>query len=330
MVVSAAIGEFAEILADLEQTDKKVRSVALAETDGDTETVTARVQVGVPVIDGGRLSDDVTVQAAEENLTDGHVDVTLEFSIPAGSGDRTLETHQSGSLPRSVKSAEAFATPASTPPYKDPDVLETVYEQYDSFPKMTDALGVDVTSETVRRYMVKYGIHDPDESADESDDQTIDDTESESADDVTTNTDGPQSSTVGTETASSTEDESSSSSGDRDAESPADDASQSGFGERSVAEILADTDLDEEESLIADGVGVPRNLTVADLTEILNRSRTVSEVKRALDLDHDQTRRVLNELGVISFVTGRLTNSRCDISISEVEECIRNEAPSRA
>lgn len=47
------------------------------------------------------------------------------------------------------------------PAYRDPDVLREVYAEYDSFTEMTDALGVDVAPQTVRRNMIKHGIHDP-------------------------------------------------------------------------------------------------------------------------------------------------------------------------
>jgi hypothetical protein len=50
---------------------------------------------------------------------------------------------------------------ADSPAYRDPALLEAVYEDYDTFAEMTDALDVDVTPQTVRRYMIKYGIHEP-------------------------------------------------------------------------------------------------------------------------------------------------------------------------
>ncbi|WP_137285787.1 hypothetical protein [Halorussus salinisoli] len=50
---------------------------------------------------------------------------------------------------------------AENPPYRDPERLQEVYEEYDTFDEMTDALDVDVTSQTVRRYMIKHDIHTP-------------------------------------------------------------------------------------------------------------------------------------------------------------------------
>jgi len=48
------------------------------------------------------------------------------------------------------------------PPFKDPDLLATVYDSCDTFAEMAAELEMDVTAETVRRYMIDYDIHEPD------------------------------------------------------------------------------------------------------------------------------------------------------------------------
>lgn len=45
-------------------------------------------------------------------------------------------------------------------PYRDPDRLREVYEEYETFAEMRDALEVDVTPQTVRRHMIKHDIHE--------------------------------------------------------------------------------------------------------------------------------------------------------------------------
>jgi hypothetical protein len=47
------------------------------------------------------------------------------------------------------------------PAYRDPEKLAAVYDPEATFPEMTDALGVDVTPQTVRKYMVEHGLHEP-------------------------------------------------------------------------------------------------------------------------------------------------------------------------
>ncbi len=44
--------------------------------------------------------------------------------------------------------------------YRDPQRLQEVYETHETFQEMRDALGVDVTPQTVRRHMIKHGIHE--------------------------------------------------------------------------------------------------------------------------------------------------------------------------
>lgn len=62
----------------------------------------------------------------------------------------------------SEAAADSDATASDDPPaYRDPDQLAAVYDSEATFPEMTDALGVDVTPQTVRKYMVEYGIHEP-------------------------------------------------------------------------------------------------------------------------------------------------------------------------
>ncbi|MFC4541431.1 hypothetical protein ACFO5R_05765 [Halosolutus amylolyticus] len=310
MVVSAAIGEFAGILADLEQLHD-VRSVAIPDTDAHADEVIACVEIEVPIVDDDSVTDDVTIEATDTELTDGAVEVTLEFSIPTTSDESRLDG-------TAVDSLAGGETPGGTADagngqaaYKDPDALRAVYEEYDSFPAMTAALGVDVTSETVRRYMVKHDIHEP-EGGDRGGSDRANATDA--GDDRTTDGEPP-----------TTDSETTGDDAEGDDESPTGPPADSAFGDRSIAEILANADGEEDDPLVTDGVGVPRDLTVASLTEILDRSRTVSEVARALDLEYEQTRRVLNELGGIGFVTGRLGDSRDDVTVSEVARRVRDE-----
>jgi hypothetical protein len=53
------------------------------------------------------------------------------------------------------------ASAENQPAYRDPDQLAAVYEPEATFAEMTDALGVGVTPQTVRKYMIEHGIHEP-------------------------------------------------------------------------------------------------------------------------------------------------------------------------
>jgi hypothetical protein len=47
------------------------------------------------------------------------------------------------------------------PKYQDPEQLAAVYNEDATFEEMRQELGVDVTAQTVRKYMIKHGIHEP-------------------------------------------------------------------------------------------------------------------------------------------------------------------------
>jgi len=53
------------------------------------------------------------------------------------------------------------ASERDVPPFKDPDLLAEVYDACETFAEMADTLEMDVTAETVRRYMIDYDIHEP-------------------------------------------------------------------------------------------------------------------------------------------------------------------------
>ena len=52
-------------------------------------------------------------------------------------------------------------TQEGVPKYQDPEQLAAVYNEDATFEEMRQELGVDVTAQTVRKYMIKHGIHEP-------------------------------------------------------------------------------------------------------------------------------------------------------------------------
>jgi len=49
----------------------------------------------------------------------------------------------------------------SVPPYEDADYLRALYESCETFSEMRDEIAMDVSAETVRRYMIDADVHDP-------------------------------------------------------------------------------------------------------------------------------------------------------------------------
>ncbi len=305
MVVSTAIGELAEIFDCLERTDVDLRDIRLDEAiEGDPETITADVRIGVPVLSEIAFCEGVSLQAGETELTEEKLELEVSVSVPTDKHANDLI-----STPGSRVSTAAVATTESAvPSYKDPDALESVYETYDSFTEMTEALGVDVTSETVRRYMIQFDIHDPTDSSTtdgESAPESLSERDSDSGSRASTRASGERHDAKAPESAARAE-----------TEETADDGDPGGL---SVAEAFTTADREAEEELpIADGFGLPKELTIRELTEIVETSRTVSEVKRSLGIDYDHTRRLLEEIGLLELVTGRLTAEQEELTPTDV------------
>ncbi|WP_435181172.1 hypothetical protein [Halorussus sp. AFM4] len=287
MVVSTAFGELAEILECLELTDAEVRDITLDERAVDeNETISADVRVGVPLFVGLDVPDDISIEVDGTDLTKKKHDLELTVTVPTDG--RSADSPFTSPLDKTEASIGGSqvgpldTTRSGTPAYKDPDALRAVYEEYDTFTEMTEALGVDVTSETVRRYMVKYDIHDP---AADGDAHPDDDGEDDPVE-VPTGADG-----------------------ERERE----------IADVELVEAFTAVDEDEtEEKRAADGLGVPRDCTVGDLTTILEESRTVTEVAQRLDTDYDATRQLLTDFDLLDLVMTRLSSPQADVTPAEV------------
>lgn len=85
-------------------------------------------------------------------------------------GDDQGVEHDADADERASQQTHATRTGADTdrsserdlPPFRDHALLREVYESCGTFAEMSDALEMDVTGETVRRYMIDAGIHEPD------------------------------------------------------------------------------------------------------------------------------------------------------------------------
>jgi hypothetical protein len=104
--------------------------------------------------DGVRVTLTATVQGetteagvSRESVTDGD-----EFDATTASVEPTSDT---------APSDAATSRDRGVPPFKDRELLSDVYESHDTFAEMAEALDMDVTAETVRRYMIDNDIHEP-------------------------------------------------------------------------------------------------------------------------------------------------------------------------
>lgn len=328
MVVSAAFAELAEILACLDRSDVATEDISVVEESVQgSDEITADLTVAVSLFDDAEFPDGVSITHSDGvDLLEEDVTVDLTVTVP-DSADLRDSLHSNAV---SVASTSTPSSSSDTPAYKDPEALETVYERYDSFPQMTEALDVDVTPETVRRHAIKYGIHDAGEDtasaessgtveanaaevdvaeadpaevdAAEADTDEVDAVEADSAEETV---DVPSDEVAGGEKST-----------DADAsEVPAGDVDDGGspdpnLSDRHVADLLTTTDtVTDADRPIADGNGIPPDLTVGQLASALEASRTVYEVTQRLDASYETVRGLLEELDLLPFVNGRLAST---------------------
>lgn len=192
--------------------------------------------------------------------TDGTATLTLSASVPTEESSTPIpQTNERTEITDEINDSAATQRDRNIPPFRDPERLAEVYKSCDTFAEMPGMLGMDVTAETVRRYMIDYGIHEPD----------------------TYNTDN-------------------------------------------TASIDSE---DEPPVVLADGIGLPDDVTVDTIIDIVQRSNTIYEVKRDIGIERENTLEMLQELNLLDLVVGRLaTEKEREISREEVIERLRDKA----
>ncbi|WP_459191063.1 hypothetical protein [Halosimplex sp. J119] len=315
MVVSPAFGEITKILGKLEESGAEIRDVRLCgETSGYVDELTAELAVSLPILRDASLGDNVSIAAADFD-TDGQC-LTTDLEVSVSIDEHSATDPLDGVVPADDSpDRNQLAQSELAPSYKDPEALKAVYERYDSFPEMTEALGVDVTPETVRRHMVKYDIHDPHDSSPASPtqrDQRDDRADEYSPKSGTTADDGAS----GT-TGSTTDTPDASHPEEATARSTTDDSDDE-LSDLRVAELLAQGETDSEEKLVTDGLGLSGDLTVGRLSDVINRSKTVHEVQQQLEMNQSSARRLLREFDLLDLVSHRLASDQITVSNAEI------------
>ena len=339
MVTSNSFKEISEVLARLESAGTTVQHAEmdqdLPSTDGE---VTADLAVTVPILTDENLGEAVSIDAKNAAIEDGAVAVDLTVTVSA---DRSKHAGGAGRPRENVATTGGKSNVETVPAYKDPDALKAVYEQYSSFPEMTEALGVDVTSETVRRHMIEYEIHDPDDTRPKSyvgsnasrETDDADTGESHDSDTTSTATESPTDSTPNTGV--STMGEQSDGSSEVNDEATTQEATSAvtdggnvtvdGAINRSppattlVKDVVADASTQQcEDPTMRSDINFPETLTVAGLADAINQSQTVHEVTQHIGVNRSAAKQFLQEFGLIDFVSHRLAADQITVSPDEV------------
>jgi len=200
----------------------------------------------------------------------------------------------------------AAARDPNVPPFRDRAYLAAIYESAETFDEMADVIDMDVTAETVRRYMIQNEVHDP-TSYDTADADGTDDAPNDRIADGT-----PEDGVADGRNADETP-------GDATGNRPAD---------RDTGDASADDgDVTAGSAVVADGMGLPDSVTVDDLVDAVERANTIHEVGRTVGLERMDALDLLQRLDLLEFVMGRLsTEAERDVSREQILERVRHAA----
>ncbi|WP_327053911.1 hypothetical protein [Halomicrococcus gelatinilyticus] len=348
MAIGGAFQELGQFLDECEQVADAVEDVTLTDRGSLTADVELTLPVGEATLSTPSIGSDGTLRVGIESpesvvpasdydvaveptcasvTDDGAVRVVLSATAPGTNGspadglsdapssapegdgrdpdgsefneERTADQKTGRSAYEAARAAdpsESTTTSKSThvsdndlPPFRDPELLSAVYDSCETFAEMADELDMDVTAETVRRYMIDFDIHQPNSYA------TGDDAEDE-----------VEESEVGGQ-----DDE-----GRNDGETGP--TARAGNG---ATDVAAGT---QQQVVLSDGVGLPDDVTVETLIETVKQSNTICEVRREIDVDHQDALDMLQELNLLDLVVGRLaTEAERTITREEVVDRLR-------
>ncbi|MDS0222391.1 hypothetical protein NDI54_13670 [Haloarcula sp. S1AR25-5A] len=251
-------------------------SVDSGPEQGETEESAPISSVGSPDTDDNNSLAASDVADTESTLAGD------DESQARGQSDSTT-TDETQSEPASEGESDPFAAVRddSVPPYEDTGYLQALYDECDNFKEIAAQIQMDVSSETVRRYMIEADIHVPN-------------TYNTSSDDVESASKSGTPDDAASQSGADDEDEQVSVAEPVAAESP-------GPGTDSVGDL-------PDDQLVTDGLGLPADVQLRDVAEAVVDSDTVYEIQRYLGLNRSQTRDLLEELNLLDLVLCRLAD----------------------
>lgn len=295
--------------------------VDITETTHVDRTTTVRLRATV-------ATEPSATDATEPSATDDSPRTGLDpaqdpttkstIAITVGGGD-SQTTDETESTPPSQSPSER-----DVPPFRDTALLREVYESCDTFAEMPDALGMDVTAETVRRYMIRQGIHEP----------TTYNTSANEDDDVTTagaDTAGSKGTATSADTASG-DDENANRTIDTESNRSDDAEVDPAKGDDSSTLTTDEADRGstndvEPPAVLADGIGLPEGVTIDTIVEAVQTSNTIYEVKQGIGVEREDALEMLKELNLLEFVAGRLaTEAEREVGREQIIARLREQA----
>ena len=257
------------------------------------------------VIENDKAVGGDTATADERDATTDVAGADDSNSISERTDTLTGDTKSTGDQTDSESELDGVRD-EDLPLYKDDECLQYLYDSFRTFEEMAQNIDISVSSETVRRYMIEAGIHEP--STYETADETTAADDSSTMEDVGNADDEADKQTAIGERVGGVQ------------PSPGTESVQEGrVDESGPGENLADIEL------VADGIGLPDGLTIEELTNVIESSMTVFDVQRNLDLSQERTKELLKELNLIDLVVCRLSHySEQQVTQEEIVNRIRS------
>jgi len=212
----------------------------------------------------------------------------------------------------SIDEALFTARDTSIPPYDDVDYLQELYNLCDNFTEMSERITMDVSSETVRRYMIQANVHEPhtyETPPSVSDDmEDTENTRSQAQDE--TQPDQPQA-----------QDET-----QPDQPQAQDETQPDQPQAQDEIDLTASHTLPVDEQLATDGIGLPDGIEITEIIDAVADSMTVYEVMNHLELNRRETSDILKELNLLDLVSRPLSYNpdepiSHDMIASRIRQC---------
>ena len=318
-----------------DNTESPSQDAATEQSDADAQELESESATNPDESSSGSDESDGTVAHGTKGRNSAQPDPTvrereLDDDAPVPTVERDEETTHSNDV--SEASTSEQQTPEESPgdtegnlsgdvePYQDPELLQEVYEQHETFTEMTEALDVDVTPQTVRRYMIEYEIHEPEpqtahllkqvaESGVEFGQGNSNDTGEGITASSTSNSPQANSKTVDT--------------GGNDGGSVSEGRTATDGGEPRPKDPESAENVDEDHESVSiqtlEGqIGLPGDLTLEEVCEAARDAMTLYDVERSLEIDRSEARKVLRDCNLLDTVTGRVSNGRRQITDKEI------------
>lgn len=273
-----------------------------------------RIEFSTPVLTGldEATADAVRASVEETVVTEDGILLTVGLVVDPNSvaGERrdgdehTPPREDAPAEDEAVDPPDEDATPAvdlaavrdpSLPPYEDTGFLQALYDSCDTFAEMNRHLDMEVSTETVRRYMIDAGVHTatPYATSEADDPSTTDDRDDE---------DGPTALTI-------------------EVEEPTEQTDRR-VGGPSVSDGPGEGRETDE--------GFPDGLTTEEVVDAVQASVSLYQVQRRLGLDRRTTRELLDEFDLLEFVYHRIgADPRDETSTAELVERIERARAAR-